>query len=219
MACGNQRFTNICFLLLLSTHRSLPTSVHTSTFPCPSMPDPKTPSSAGHQIDNLIQRLLADCGLQYSRREEKWSPSRRDPNSLQDKIHGCIQYLYYRKGPARGALDHAIKQFEAHAPSIKSEWRFKPLSDPAVVHIGSDPSTSAPRKDFLHKRGDLSHTAVRELLESLYHQLSIVADRVRIGEPFDGSNETMKPTEIGNRESLPETLLGKMVLYVSTPRD
>jgi len=183
------------------------------------MQAPKTPSKAGDQIDSLIQSLSTKWGLQYSRRDEKWSPSRRDPNSLQDKIHACIQYLFYGKGPAKGALEHAIAQFEVYAPSIVSKWRFKPLSDPAVVPMGSGSSTSALRKDFLQKRGDLSHTAVRELLESLYHQLSIVADRVRTGEPFDGSNEIMKPTEIGNRESRPEPLLGKMVLYVSTSRD
>ena len=144
--------------------------------------DPATPNKADDGIERIKQQLAAIWNLQFPVRDSTWSPSKRDPTSLPDKIHGLIQYLYYGKGHALGALDYAIKQFEKQAPLILSQWQFKPRAELGVVPSRHEPSEM--KREFLHKRHSLSRDAIDQLMECLYHHLQEVAGRVKSGHDY-----------------------------------
>ncbi|KAL9101734.1 MAG: hypothetical protein Q9163_003032 [Psora crenata] len=146
------------------------------------MPPPTTPSRADDGIERIKQNLAAKWDLHFAARDASWSPSKRDPTSLADKVHGVIQYLYYRKGPASGALEYAIKLFEAQAPLLVSEWRFKPCAELDVTPTRRE--SSGLNRDFLSKREKLSSVALEQLMECLYHHLTQVADRVKAGHGY-----------------------------------
>lgn len=169
---------------------------------------PQTPKKAGDEIDRIEQSLAAKWGLRFPVRDSAWSPSRRDPNSLEDKIHGRIKYLYYVKGPAEGALEYAIAQFEQHASSIASKWQFKPRAESDVVPSRTyDKSTS--NGGFLVKRQDLGEAATKELMECLHATLSRVAEKAIVGQPYMLATDLAKSVEATEEPMDRETMTSK----------
>ena len=141
---------------------------------------PTTPSKADNDIEGLKTSLNAKWGIKFPPRDLISSPSRRDLSRLEDKIHERIRFLYFQKD---GSLDHAIHQFERHAATVYSYWQFKPRGEPNVVPT-HEASESGLKRDFLHKRAPLGDDAVKDLTESLWNNLSQVAERVKKGERF-----------------------------------
>ena len=143
----------------------------------------KTPVKADAGIENIKRSLSAKWGIQWPTRDSTWSPSKRDPNRVEDKIVTFIQFLYFRKPPQEGALDHALKHFEENAPQIISKWPFKPRGEPDVLPF-LEASNSALKQDFLKKRPVLSEKEITELTESLAHHLNSTITQVKAGEKF-----------------------------------
>ena len=143
------------------------------------MLQPTTPSKADDEIESIKLSLTAKWGIVFPARDSGWSPSRRDPNCLEDQILKWIQFLYWNGG----ALGYAVEEFESNAVKIHSQWQFKPRGDADVLPSREAPQ-SALRHDFLHKRVELGEAAVKELTESLRDHLSHVVGRVRNGENF-----------------------------------
>ena len=141
------------------------------------MLNPKTPTKADDGIERLKQSLSAKWGIQFPVRDLTWSPSRSNLSLVEEKILTCIQFLYFRDG----ALHHAIEQFEKHAFTLCSQWRFKPRAE---VDVLPPREYSTLKKDFLHKRDQLDRDMIKELTDGLWHQLSQVVDRVKKGEKF-----------------------------------
>ena len=141
---------------------------------------PTTPSKADNDIEGLKTSLSAKWGIKFIPRDLVWSPSRRDLSRLEDKIHERIRFLYFQKD---GSLDHAIHQFEKHAATVYSNWQFKPRGELDVVPM-RESSNSGLKRDFLHKRAQLGDDAVKDLTESLWNNLSQIAERVMKGEKF-----------------------------------
>ena len=141
---------------------------------------PTTPSKADNDIEGLKTSLSAKWGIKFPPRDLVWSPSRRDLSRLEDRIHERIRFLYFQKD---GSLTYAIDQFERHAASVYSHWRFKPRGELDVVPT-REASENGLGRDFLHKRAPLGDDAVKELTESLWNNLSQIAERVRKGEEF-----------------------------------
>lgn len=145
---------------------------------------PSTPTKADDGIERLKQSLSAKWGIQFPNRDSAWSPSRRDPNRVEEKILAIIQFLYFREG----ALHHAIEQFEKTAATINSQWQYKPRGEAGVIPSrgeGRDLTReSAVKQDFLHKRAPLEESAIKDLTESLWHHLCITAERVKGGEKY-----------------------------------
>ena len=141
---------------------------------------PTTPSKADNDIEGFKTSLNAKWGIKFPPRDLILSPSRRDLSRLEDKIHERIRFLYFQKD---GSLDHAIHQFERHAETVYSYWRFKPQGEIDVVPT-REASESGLKRDFLHKRVPLGDDAVKDLTESLWNSLSQIAERVKKGEKF-----------------------------------
>jgi len=143
---------------------------------------PSTPTKAGKAddgIERLKQSLSAKWGIQFPVKDSTWSPSRRDPNRVEDRILAVIQFLYFRDG----ALHYAIEQFEKTATTVYSKWQFKPRGEADVLPSREGPE-SAVKRDFLHKCAQLEESAIKELTESLWLNLSLIKDRVKAGEKF-----------------------------------
>ena len=141
---------------------------------------PTTPSKADNDIEKLKTSLSAKWGIRFPPADFILSPSRRDLSRTEDRILGCMQFLYWKKD---GSLGYAIDQFEKHAATVYSHWQFKPQGDPDVVPR-REASKSRLKKDFLHKQAPLSAAAVKDLTESLWNNLSQIAERVKKGEKF-----------------------------------
>ena len=140
---------------------------------------PTTPSRADNDIEGLKTSLNAKWGIKFPPRDLISSPSERDLSRPEDRILGCMQFLYWKEG----ALKYAIDQFERHAATVYSYWQFKPRGELDVVPT-REASESGLKRDFLHKRVPLGDDAVKELTESLWNNLSQVAERVKKGEKF-----------------------------------
>lgn len=138
---------------------------------------PETPTKADDGIEKLKQSLSAKWGIQFPARDSTWSPSRSNLSLVEEKILTRIQFLYFRDG----ALRHAIEQFEKHASTLCSQWQFKPRAEVDVLPLRE---YSTLKKDFLQKRDQLDRGTIKELTEVLWHQLNQVADRVKKGEKF-----------------------------------
>lgn len=140
---------------------------------------PSTPTKADDGIERLKQSLFVKWSIQFPSRDSAWSPSRRDPNRVEDKILAVIQFLYFRDG----ALQVAVEQFEKCAGTVYSKWQFKPRGEPDMIP-SREGVESTVKRDFLRKRGQLEGSAVKEVTESLWWNLSQIADRVKAGEKF-----------------------------------
>ena len=143
---------------------------------------PTTPSKADNEIEGIKKSLSAKWGIKFPPRDLGWSPSRRDLSRLEDRILSCIQYLYFKDG----ALKYAIDQFERHATTVYSDWQFKPLGEPDVIPT-HEASKNRLKRDFLHKRAPLGDDVVKELTESLWYNLNQIAERVGKREEFPKS--------------------------------
>ena len=141
---------------------------------------PRTPSKADDGIESLKLSLTAKWGIQFPERGSTWSPSHRDPNRSEDKIHNLIQFLYFRDAVALGT---AISNFEGNAINVHSEWQYKAKAEVDVI---PHRATSRNRQEgnFLRKQTNISAATVKELTESLLHHVSSIADRVKRGEKF-----------------------------------
>ncbi len=140
---------------------------------------PTTPSKADNDIESLKTSLSAKWGLKFPSGDFMLSPSRRDLSRTEDRILLCMQYLYWKDG----ALGYAINAFEKHAATVYSHWQFKPRGELDVVPT-REASKRGLKKDFLHKRAPLGDAAVKDLTESLWSNLSQIAERVKKGEKF-----------------------------------
>ena len=141
---------------------------------------PTTPSKADNDIERLKTSLSAKWGIRFPPADFILSPSRRDLSRTEDRILGCMQFLYWKKD---GSLGYAIDQFEKHAATVYSHWQFKPRGEQDVVPT-REGSKSGLKKDFLHKQAPLGDAAVKDLTESLWSNLSQIAERVKKGEKF-----------------------------------
>ena len=141
---------------------------------------PTTPSKADNDIESLKTSLSAKWGIKLPPRDLVSSPSQRDLTRMEDRIHECMRFLYWKKD---GSLGYAIDQFEEHAATVYSDWQFKPRGEQDVIPT-REVSKSRLKKDFLHKRAPLGETAVEDLTESLWNNLSQIAERVKKGEKF-----------------------------------
>lgn len=145
---------------------------------------PQTPTKADDGIERLKQSLSTQWGIRFPSRDSAWSPSRRDPNRVEDKILAVIQFLYFREG----ALHYAIGEFKKRAATIYSQWQFKPRGETGVIPSRDEGRNvniaSAVKRGFLHKRVPLEENATKELTECLWHHLSTTAERVKVGERF-----------------------------------
>ena len=144
------------------------------------MLNPTTPSKADNDIESLKTSLSAKWGIRFPPTDFILSPSRRDLSRTEDRIVVCMQFLYWKKD---GSLGYAIDQFEKHAATVYSHWQFKPRGEQDVVPT-REGSKSGPKKDFLHRQAPLGESAVKDLTESLWSNLSQIAERVKKGEKF-----------------------------------
>ena len=89
-----------------------------------------------------------------------------------------VQYLYWQRGKAEGALAHAIAQFEDLA---RRDWVPKPHAEPDLLPRSVRPNTH--QDTFLKTRGssDEEATYLRELLHTV---LKSVAHKVKVGDSF-----------------------------------
>ena len=140
---------------------------------------PTTPSKADNDIESLKISLNAKWGIKFPPRDLVLSPSRRDLTRTEDRILVCMQFLYWKDG----SLGYAIDQFEKHAASVYTHWQFKPRGESDVIPT-REASKSGLKKDFLHKRAPLGEAVVKDLTESLWNNLSQIAERVKKGEKF-----------------------------------
>lgn len=140
---------------------------------------PSTPSKADDGIEKIKRSLSQDWGLNLPPRDASWSPSRRDPNRLEDRILARIQFLYFKGG----ALALAIGDFEKRAITLYSEWRYKPRGESSVLP-SREPGDSALRRDFLHRRDPPEEAGIKMLTETLLLCLDQMSERVRSGEKF-----------------------------------
>ncbi len=167
----------------------------------------KTPSKADAGIENIKTSLSAKWGIQLPTRDSNWSPSKRDPNRVEDKILAFIQFLYFKKPPQEGALDYALNIFEKDIVQIISNWQFKPRGEPDVLP-SLEASKSALERDFLKKRPIFSEKEITELTERLEHCLSLTVDQVKARKEFPKSVKPEgKKSHSCFRLGLAETLL------------
>lgn len=145
---------------------------------------PKTPKKADDAIEKIKQSLSVKWGIQLPERGSTWSPSRRDPGRVEEKICTFIQMLYFR----HSALDIAIINFEKNAINVYSKWQYKPKAENDVIPSREKPESKSEKGFSLRKRNDLPVQAVKELTESLLHHLSLIVDRVKHGEHFHPPN-------------------------------
>lgn len=143
------------------------------------MSHPATPTKADDEIERLKGSLVAKWGIKFPARDPVWSPSRRDRNRVEDQILACMQFLYFREG----ALRYAINQFEQHALTVYTQWQFKPHAEPDVLP-SREAAQSVLKQDFLHKREVPEERVVQELTQSLWNSVSQIAERVKKGEKF-----------------------------------
>ncbi|KAG8529683.1 uncharacterized protein KY384_005164 [Bacidia gigantensis] len=162
----------------------------------------KTPLKEDDGITRLKQSLSARWGMRFAARDNSWSPSKRDPTSLDDKIHGCIQYLFWRKGNEAAALDYALAQFERHAPAIVADWVFKPRAEADVIPTRSSKDSSVNR-EFLKRRNELTDDNNQTLKQCLLQKLNEVADKLKRGASYI-TVPTIMPSieESGNKDPI-----------------
>lgn len=153
-------------------------------------PQPQTPTKADDGIEKLKLSLSTKWGIQWPIRDALWSPSRKDPNRVEDKILACIQYLYFRND----ALAYAVEQFEKHVLVLCSGWQFKPHAELDVLP-SIEPHKSFLRHEFLRKRDEIPKAAVKELTEILWSTLSQIAERAKAGEIFRKSESGCNVTD------------------------
>ncbi len=125
---------------------------------------PTTPSKADDPIERAKQSLTANWGIKFPPRDPVASPSKRDSNAIDERIHSYIQYLYYSKSTIEGAtpLNFTLAEFDQEAPNIISSWQFKPRAETGVIPTRSQTDSSL-RRDFLHRRNELPDSLSKKI--------------------------------------------------------
>ena len=143
---------------------------------------PKTPSKADAdtEIEDIKKSLTAKWRIEFPARDSTWSPSRRDPKRVEDRISARIQLLFFKD---KRKLYSILKQFDKNAIQIESKWQFKPHAERDVVPSSETPN-SALRQEFLKKRSTLSEDAIKELTKNLEHCLRPTADQATAVEKY-----------------------------------
>ena len=131
------------------------------------MPDPKTPLKADEGINRIILDLSAHWGLQLPTRDNNWSPAKQVNQSIEQQIYSSIRYLFFKD---RSALEAAISQFERQAPTIDTEWRFKPKAEADVIPAPTR-LAAARREQVLVNQVDKDEKAVTELRKCLLEKV------------------------------------------------
>lgn len=167
------------------------------------MQTPQTPSraKADREIEAIKRSLSEEWGLIFPPFNALNSPSRNDASDekpLEDKVHGWIQFLYWRRERSQhgaGGLSYALNEFAHQAPSIVSAWKFKPGADPQVLpsrHMRE----SQVKVDFLHKRPYHKEKEAKDLMECLYNKLSLVGGKVKKDEVYYIQDDTAVRTSV-----------------------
>ena len=137
---------------------------------------PQTPKKVDDGITALVRTLSAKWGLNLPLRDAKWSPARdSDLRRAEDQVFSRIRFLFYNH---KDPLQYAIDQFEKHAISIFSHWKFKPRADIDVLPTRSTPDSTVNRDAFL-RQTEITEDAAAELTLSLLRFLREVTDRVQ----------------------------------------
>ena len=156
------------------------------------MSGPQTPrtAKANRDIENIKNSLAAEWGLTFPPLHPLASPLKNAENTkpppIEQKVHSCIQFLYWAKQKdeyGTGALGFALTDFAMQAPSIVSQWQFKPGADPTVLH-SRHPKDSPTKTDFLRKRRELTEEEINSLMACLYKNLKSYVDKVKNLEPY-----------------------------------
>ena len=138
-----------------------------------------TKAKAGSYINLLLQDLSDRWNLQLPVRDALWSPSRNTHKSIESQIYSVVQFLYWRKGKAEGALNHAVAEFEENA---RREWIAKPRAEFGVIPSRNNRATA--QQDTFLKRRDISTEKAAELAETFLSVLKSVADQVNAGAAY-----------------------------------
>ena len=166
-----------------------------------------TPTKSSDGVDNIKKSLSAKWGLYLPPRDS--SPSRRDPHALEEKIHNCLNYLFWRKGFDAGALEYALSQFERHAPAVVSKWVSKPKAERDVLP-SRQLQDSKLKADFLKTRPNLAKGQMEDMMACLHESLNEVADRVKSGQSYIQPPPTEVVSSVEAIESEPTGKLEKL---------
>ena len=176
-----------------------------------------TPKKANDGIEDFKNHLSARYGLIFPPRDPTWSPSKKDPSSIAEKIHQLVRFLHFKgsgesgaesiNGP--GALDYVLLLIERQMPSIQSRWVFKPRAQPDVLPVRGM-NESVLQKDFIRRRQELDQGQQKELMSCVHVKLHQVAECVKKGQstylwheiPLPPSDGEASATRRGSQNSL-----------------
>lgn len=155
---------------------------------------PSTPSSrkANAEITKIVYDLTQQWNLQLPIRDESWSPSKSTKEHIDEQILSSIRFLFFKN---RLALGSVITQFEQHAKSIRSDWRFKPRGESDVIPSRTH-DQSAKRDEILAIEAAMDEKMSADLKKCLLAKIKPVYDRVRGGERYTEGNEKAKDTDV-----------------------
>ncbi|KAL9104810.1 MAG: hypothetical protein Q9187_008858, partial [Circinaria calcarea] len=146
------------------------------------MINPTTPQKRGDGINEIVGGLNARWALDIPIWDGLRSPSKvPKPDSPEETILNTIRFLYWQH---RGPMQHALDEFESHAPFICSEWKFKPRADTNTLPTRAPADSSLRRESFL-SRNELPDNAIRALKEALLGCLLKAKDHPSVHIPPD----------------------------------
>jgi len=155
---------------------------------------PSTPSTrkANAEINKLVYDLTQRWNLQLRIRDATWSPSKSTNEPIDQEILSCIRFLFFKDG---SALDSAITQFEQHAKTIRSAWRFKPRAESDVIPSRTlDQSTK--REDSLAVEVAIDEEVSANLKGCLLAKIKLAYNCVKQGEKYLVGNEKVEDTSV-----------------------
>jgi hypothetical protein len=153
---------------------------------------PSTPSfrKANAEINKIVYDLAQQWNLQLQIRDTTWSPSKTTNEPIDQEIFSCIRFLFFKD---RLALDSAITQFEQHAKTIQSAWRFKPRAESDVIPSRTN-DHSAKREDSLAVEVAIDEENSANLKECLLAKIKLAYNCVKQGEKYTVGNEKVEDT-------------------------
>ena len=154
---------------------------------------PSTPQKKVDEIELIKQGLASRYGLALHPHDLSWSPSKSHANSIADKINSQIQFLYYRGkvGSQSPPLNEVLQAFDKHAPTLVSQWVFKPAGDADVVP--SPTSGHRGQRSFLSRRDALSDRDQQVLMDCLYNKLCNAAEALKLKLTTNTTTTSFKP--------------------------
>lgn len=155
---------------------------------------PSTPSSrkANAEINKIVYGLAQQWNLPLPIRDESWSPSKSTKEHIDEQILSCIRFLFFKD---RSALDNVITQFEQHAKTIQSDWRFKPRGESDVVPSRTH-DQSAKRDETLATEAAVDEKTSADLKKCLLAKIKPVYDCVREGKNYTVGNDKTKDINV-----------------------